>query len=34
MLAITDKARTGFKELTVQEGDTLSVLRIVMMGFG
>ena len=34
MLAISDKARAGLKELTVQEGETLSVLRIVMMGFG
>ena len=34
MLAITDKARTGFKELAAKEGETLSVVRIVMMGFG
>ncbi len=34
MLAITDKARDGLKELAVQEGESLSVLRIVMMGFG
>jgi Fe-S cluster assembly iron-binding protein IscA len=34
MLAITDKARAGLKELAAQEGESLSVVRIVMMGFG
>jgi hypothetical protein len=34
MLAISDKARAGLKELAQKEGENLSVLRVVMMGFG
>jgi Fe-S cluster assembly iron-binding protein IscA len=34
MLAITDKARDAFRELAADENASISVLRIVMMGFG